>query len=305
MRELLPGVDGKLIGYPVQVVTVSPIETSLRISKEGNQQDYILGDLGLEVAEWERCYADVTLPPSVALAIDRDLTFLEQEIRQHVADLKVSWPTAVGYPDTDLPARLAFLGRRMVLALKMIHRAFTSWKVYLDASWASDTYTGSFSGRNFNSGPRDSNDWGPLDRPTEGQELDGKPAGEGFLCVHIDVANLANLLGNAGDVYKMLELLKGGAAVASKEDDDGLYYQAKFMWAGSTLTQFAIGISQVCGSVRNQTLGMPAGALWTAAQKKSTPQLRRDYIAAEVDKAFRTAISTKNPLLKDLLPWWK
>src|SRR5205085_1517574 len=79
---------------------------------------------------------------------------------------------------------------RMLLGFRILLRMMASYRVFLDENWATDTYTGSFSGRNFNSGPRDSNEWEPLSNPSEKPDDAKGPSGEGTFCAHVDVGNL-------------------------------------------------------------------------------------------------------------------
>ncbi|MFC0040498.1 hypothetical protein [Actinomadura rayongensis] len=293
---LLDDIEADVIGYPVQLVTASPVETCLRLSREGNAQDYVLGDPLLEADEWQRCFTSVPVPAAVAKAIDDDLAALEADIRAYVD--KNDWTTVVGYPEAELGTRLALLRRRMSLAVQATYLALASWQVFLSAGWASDTYTGSFSGRNFNSGPRDSNEWGPLDRPSEAQEY-GKPAGEGELCLHIDLANLRGLLTTSGELQKALLLSAG--TYPSREEGDAAYYEATGLWAGCALAELSIAVTR---ALSDATRKLTAEICPTAMTKPAGD--RPAYIAREVNTVIRDSLNRapRRPLTTALFPWW-
>ncbi|MGW9346470.1 hypothetical protein [Nocardiopsis flavescens] len=307
MPDLLWAVDGRAVGYPAQVVTASPVETSLRFSKDGGKQDYDLGHLRLDVAELSRCYRTDSLPASVRDAVRKEAAALAAHIVERY-DSPYAGTTVreIGRYGSvgEVAARVAFLEERTLLAFAVIRRAFASWKVFLDHGWASDSYTGSFSGRNFNSGPRDSNEWGPLDRPSERQEHTG-PAGDGPLCLDVDISNLAQLLCPKGDLYKVLGLLNEGAEL-SPETSEGFYedasfYEAAYMATDGVLSRTARSVAGLCGSAMREKI-----------RKESLVGDPVAFLSAERIAGITTEHFTKgvkdrkgqDPLLADLLPWW-
>lgn len=295
-ETLLDDIKADVIGYPVQLVTASPVETCLRLSRENNAQDYVLHHPLLEADEWQRCFTSVPVPTVVTRAIDDDLAALEAEIRAYVD--QNDWTTVVGYPETELATRLALLRRRMFLAVQATYLALASWQVFLSAGWASDTYTGSFSGRNFNSGPRDSNEWGPLDRPSEAQEY-GKPAGDGELCLHIDLANLRGLLSANGEIQKALRLSPG--TYPDKSEGDSAYYEAESLWTGCALADLSLVVTR---ALSDATRKLTAEICPTAMTKPAAE--RPEYIAREVNTVIRDSLNAaqRRPLTTALFPWW-
>ena len=229
MACVVNGVETqKKIGYPVQVATLSPVETSLRLHKRGDGQDYDYGHLPLELLEWERCYAGVEGLPMLEEAIKNDISQLEK----HLLQFTVS--------EEQLRGKIQQLQRRMLLCGRILRSMLASYIVFVECDRSSDSYTGSFSGRNYNSGPRDSNEWGDLIQPSERQEFGG-PAGEGVLGGHIDLANLSASVGVGGDLYRAMGL-QVGILVSMDE-----YEEVDQMWSGCALHQCSIKLSQFLG----------------------------------------------------------
>ena len=114
MPDIQAGINSELIGYPVQVVTVSPIETCLRLSKEGKPQDYILGNLALEVDEWERCYSSVPLPSSLIKALADDVGRARRRHPQSRRSNRLGepWLSGTGSGRTSRPASAPYDARR-------------------------------------------------------------------------------------------------------------------------------------------------------------------------------------------------
>ncbi|WP_132630263.1 hypothetical protein [Nonomuraea mesophila] len=294
MPDLRKATSGSspAIGYPAQIVTCSPVETSLRIYKQGHDQDYVYYNLDLELAEWERCYTNLVLPPGVVESVEEDIKALDADIRAY-AKLQGLVELEEGLPD-----RLRSLQRRMLLAYKIMWQALLSWWVFLDNRWASDTYTGSFSGRNFNSGPRDSNEWGPLDRPSEDQ-TPGK-GGEGQLCLHIDLSNLGNLCALKGELQTMLELI-------GPDMDAETRYEGKWIWKDCRLYSFSVALAQILGRAKSRL----DSDIWPAAQKVAEEE-RAEQIAqalieglkADTETVLQDGTKGKGvPPYAALLPW--
>ncbi|MET9224627.1 hypothetical protein [Lentzea sp. NPDC003310] len=210
MPEVAAAVQENGISWPAQVVTVSERETSLRLAKQNNDQDYDYGAPTLELLEWERAYADSAIPAKLRQLVLADveevvLAMTKAVDRVYPAEQALTWMQG-------LPARRELLERRMVLAARVISSVLASWTVFVDNGWASDTYTGSFSGRNFNTGPRDSNEWGPFSRGSVRSDHQAS-AGEGKYCGHVDLGNLAETLGMPGSrVFAAVGLLRDTAA---------------------------------------------------------------------------------------------
>jgi hypothetical protein len=252
IKGLHTGLGTGGIGYPAQIVTGSPVETSLRLTKTGSGQDYDYGSPRLELVEWERCYAPVPLPGRFVQDVETDRAWLGTVITKYVADNGGDWGRVVGYPQAELADRLDFLARRMRLALRVVRRAFAAWQTFLDFGWATDSYTGSFAGRNFNSGPRDSNEWGPLARPSEGQ-IPGTSAGEGYLCAHVDIGNFRGTFGALGEMYGALGLLAGPQyGVDDGETGANSLYDARLMWPKCTVDKVAAAVTVVTRAVEGE-----------------------------------------------------
>lgn len=127
-------------GYPVEVVTCGPSESSLRIYKRGEVQDYDYDWLELELAEWDRIHGEVPVPLEIAKLLVVDAKRFKDDL---------------GIGETELLLRLRTTYRVLSVIL-------ASWVSFLRRGWATDAGTGSFAGRNFGGGPRDSNEWGPI-----------------------------------------------------------------------------------------------------------------------------------------------
>ena len=144
------------IGMPAQITSVAPNETALRIYKQhGDAQNYDFGHVELEMAEWLRATAHLTLPKGLSELYSADLRTVKAA------------PSALYDP--------AKREQRLLLAYKLTFAFFGSYAVFAKRGWTSHTQSGSFSGRNFNVGPRDSNEWGPTVR---GIQVDANAVGE-------------------------------------------------------------------------------------------------------------------------------
>jgi len=160
MPSIRAGVDRGEIGYPVQVVTLSPIETSLRMFKNSpnDPQNYDYDNVDLEVMELQRVYANSPpLSDATLQAIDADVAKLRE---YHTAAA-----TQYNVPDQQkqlIEPAMVKVRERMQLAMKIMRNAVASYLVFINSGRSSDSYTSSFAGRNFASGPRDSNDWNLL-----------------------------------------------------------------------------------------------------------------------------------------------
>jgi len=164
MPSIQAGVDRGEIGYPVQVVTLSPIETSLRMTKNlpTDSQNYDYDNVNLEVMELQRVYANSPpLSEATLLAIEADVTKLREYHTGAVTNAVTNGHATEADKQLIEPAMVK-VRERMQLAMKIMRNAVASYLVFINNGHSSDSYTSSFAGRNFASGPRDSNDWNLL-----------------------------------------------------------------------------------------------------------------------------------------------
>lgn len=315
MPEVAAAVKENGISWPAQVVTVSDRETSLRLAKQNNDQDYDYGAPALELLEWERAYAGSAFPAKLRELVLADveevvLTMTKAVDRLSTKEYALTWTQ-------ELPARRALLERRMVLAAQVISSVLASWTVFVDNGWASDTYTGSFSGRNFNTGPRDSNEWGPFSRGSVRSDHKA-PAGEGRYCGHVDLGNLTETLGMPGSrVFAAVGLIRDTSvpslrAVAKAGADDEEFNDLlglDTVWTESALYRLAVELGQFL----RQAKGKLDEIAKASAKEAWGPGLPLDE---QVVVKFRAALETLRtaakekggqpapvlPLLDDLLP---
>ncbi|ADJ47216.1 hypothetical protein AMES_5391 [Amycolatopsis mediterranei S699] len=250
MPEVAAAVEKKGISWPAQVVTVSDRETSLRLTKQGTDQDYDYRAPALELLEWERVYAGSAFPAKLQEVIHKDVEDLISTMTTAIERL-IPKEEARSWVDA-LPAKRALLERRALLAARVISSALASWTVFVENGLASDTYTGSFSGRNFNSGPRDSNEWGPFSRGSVRSDHQA-PAGEGKYCGHVDLGNLAETLGMPGSrVFAAVGLTQGTSVPSLRaveksdgsDEDFNTLRDLDLLWTESALYRLAIELGQ-------------------------------------------------------------
>lgn len=260
LELLRDGVKGsKEVGFPAQVVTCAPMETSLRIWKEGTDQDYDYNDIDLELIEWERCYESIVIDDCEAL-INADIIELQKEYLSKFAAFRDAIEEAYEYDkmveaqqknldqqmskalethmkglDPDGAKNVEKTNERMARRIRLAYRAFLavlgSYVVFAHRGWASDRSTGSFSGRNFNSGPRDSNQWG------EGALADGGSA--------VDARGLQETLAPGGKLYSAIGLGElfideGDAARGSKLVE---------IWGATHLATASLWVNRLCAEI--------------------------------------------------------
>lgn len=388
MPMVVSGVEGQgTIGYPVEVATMAPLETSLRLYKRRANQDYDYGHLPLEILEWERCYAKVPVPELLAKGIEMDIERLGSEIIPRIirddaidevrkryysanlgeleraveedvqaqlllaeGELQGEYERAIqsknpysGYnrlltletagsaeerakraqekfreqlrtkrekelrgasvaakarfeeilaqheqqiaeevekktrERTELhlqEKRLAIedLRNRMLLAARIMHGMLATYVIFVDHGWATDTYTGSFSGRNYNSGVRDSNEWGEFVEPSEKTTLGGR-AGEGLLRAHIDIGNIPTAIGTDGDVFLSMGLADiwhtGGVDLGTHHD---LVLKCNLMWTGCALHKCATEITAFFARAK-----LALDEIWEKADDRSNESIVKAY----------------------------
>lgn len=222
--SLLP--ERALIGFPVQIVTVAPCETSLRIYKtkgSNSKQNYDYDCPALELEEWHRCYKHFVIPgeDEQDRLMEIDLSklrvfLLKNQVWAHNPDGYNTVIQLDEYFDHDqkeieelygeaVDTILAPVLPKMRIIFRILHGVAASYISFLNLDWASDSYTGSFSGRNYNSGPRDSNEWGDFIRSSS-QATGTTPAGEGPFCGSVDAGQLGGLVGFGGDLIQEFDL---------------------------------------------------------------------------------------------------
>jgi hypothetical protein len=145
--------------------------------------------------------------------------------------------------------------RRLRLGFRLLQAIYASYVVFLNRGWATDSYTGAFSGRNFGGGPRDSNEWGPFARPSAKSDGTGH-AGEGPLAAHIDLGNLQTLAASSGlrDMFRALGLLTHrypqGLVLRPEEWNEEMLAALRkqrdcLMWPGCALERAAHEVSEL------------------------------------------------------------
>jgi hypothetical protein len=237
--EILEGIQSKAISYPAQIITCAPCETSLRLYKKKSDQDYDYDCLDLELTEWERCYTSVIIPNEDRERINQDAVLAGVELQKKLKEMQVKQ-----LEQSELDILTEKLRRQMSLAYKMMLVMFASYTTFLKYEWATDTYTGSFSGRNFNSGPRDANQWGLLATPA-------KP-GKAKICGEVDLIDLPETIAEAMfqalgliiDVYRPFAEIhqKLHASLEEKDDDLQILWRKCLVTRMSTAIQFFFGV---------------------------------------------------------------
>lgn len=265
-------VQAKESGYPVQVVSGGPGETSLRVYKKSTHtftdpQDYDYEFLELELAEWERVHGGIPIPGDVEKKLEKDA--------RELAEL-------IGLKDFKI------LLQRMLCAFRLMAVMLASYVAFVQAGWASDTYTGAFSGRNFAGGPRDANEWGLLGRL--GRPNDG-PAKPGTACATVDLTDLAVTLAKVSDVTQMLEIIGlSGVSLLSEEDVEA--------WSERTLGMASDAIAKLKGEVDKGLEGLLRRDYDSPPHRTSV--LQKKLVELWGSGAITLYETTKDPVIKAL-----
>ena len=122
---------------PAQIISLASGETSLRLTRPGDDDSYLYGNIEIETREWERITKGIILGPEVKGLILKDFNIVKH-----------------------LNSNEKMIRNRIAILYKLTQVFYGSWLAFVHKKWITDLSTGSFDGRNFSSGPRDSNQWG-------------------------------------------------------------------------------------------------------------------------------------------------
>ncbi|MBD2206943.1 hypothetical protein H6G33_31200 [Calothrix sp. FACHB-1219] len=261
------------ISYPSQIITCAPYETSLRLHKLKSAQDYDYDYLELELLEWQRCYGSIMIP-------NADIRNINKTVQDFIsAEKKIMAEEGINLKEEDellnqLIKDSQELEERMHLAYKIIVVIITSYVAFLKNGWATDAYTSSFAGRNFNTGPRDANVWGEMARKSK--DVDPKN-GKFTICAEVDLNEISQTIKQVPNVLSI-----------TKHKDYSFTVDGSNLWAESLINS----IIQIIGTqLFNKETQDKLGDLAKASQNNN--EIKKDFCKYLLEKVKTLLKSTK------------